>query len=196
MTTNIRRFIPGLTATAGAVLASAFLSSAYAHADNDITFVVTPTDGASEITSIGGIAPFDQTISYTGEFAISVGGAPPIDGALGDATFYSDIFGLHNVEFVGTDELGVPGYIIDDLSFGNGFDNIYSDVIGNGPGGTNDITDILVTPFGNFDIPTTFDALDFPGPLGAAALDTDFSSFAAALDADWTTLVGDFSALF
>jgi hypothetical protein len=195
MTMNIVRFIPGLTATAGALLATAFLSSAHAHADdNDVTFVVIPSDDA-EITSISGIPPFDQTISYSGEFSVSIGGNPPLDGVFGNATFYSDIFGLHNVELEGEND-GVPVYIIDDLSFGNGYDNVYADVIGSGPDGTNAISDTLVTPFGNFDIPTTFDALEFAAPLGAAALDTDFSSFAAALDADWTTLVADFSALF
>jgi hypothetical protein len=52
----------------------------------------------------------------------------------------------------------------------------------------------VFTPFGNFDIPTTFDAaaLEFGAPAaGAAATD-----WPAALDADWTTLVTDFGALF
>jgi hypothetical protein len=77
---------------------------------------------------------------------------------------------------------------------------VYTDYIGTGPDGTNTITDTFVTPFGDFNIPTTYDAAAyFPTPLGAAALDTDFTDFtgfAAALDADWTTLVTDFGALF
>jgi hypothetical protein len=66
--------------------------------------------------------------------------------------------------------------------------------VGLGTGGGNEITDTVVTPFGNFDIPTTFDAaaLDFAAPAAASAA-TDWT---AALDADWTTLVTDFSALF
>jgi hypothetical protein len=165
MTMNIRRFIPGLTATAGALLASAFLSPAYAHADEDITIAVSPVDGASEITSIGGLAPFEQTISYSGEFVVSVGENPPLDPLSGNAAFYSDIFGLHNVELE-VESNGVTQYILDDLSFGNGYDNVYADFIGGGPDGGNVISDTLVTPFGNFDIPMTFDAAaDFPGGL-------------------------------
>jgi hypothetical protein len=59
-----------LTATAGALLATAFLSAAVAHADPN-TFVVIPDpeDGPSAITAVGGIAPFDTTISYSGFFA-------------------------------------------------------------------------------------------------------------------------------
>jgi hypothetical protein len=197
MTVNIRCLMPALTATAGAFLATAFLSSAFAHADPN-TFVVIPDpeDGPSALTAVGGIAPFDTTISYSGVFVVDFGGSSAGEGVFGNATYYSDIFGLHNVELQGEFN-GVPTQVIDDLSFGNGYDNVYTDMIGAGPDGSNSITDIFVTPFGDFNVPTTYDAAaDFPTPLGAAALDTDFTSFAAALDADWTTLVTDFGALF
>jgi hypothetical protein len=197
MTMNIGRLMPALTATAGALLATAFLSAAVAHADPN-TFVVIPDpeDGPSTITAVGGIAPFDTTVSYSGFFGVSFGGSSGLEGVVGNATYYSDIFGLHNVELQGEFN-GSTTQVIDDLSFGNGYDNVYTDFIGTGPDGTNSITDTLVTPFGDFNIPTTYDAAaDFPTPLGAAALDTDFTGFAATLDADWTTLVTDFSALF
>jgi hypothetical protein len=172
MTISIRRLMPALTTTAGALLATAFLSSAISHAD---------------------AYPFDITPDpeYSGLFLVD-GGLP----IFGNATYYSDIFGLHNVDVQGEFN-GIPTQIIDHLSFGQGYENLYTDVIGTGPDGTNSITDTLVTPFGDFNIPTAFDAAaDFPTPLGAAALDTDFTGFGAALDADWTTLVTDFGALF
>jgi hypothetical protein len=192
MTKNIRRRMPALTATAGALRATAFLSSAIGHADAfSFDIIPDPEDSVVQIVATGGIAPFDQTLSYTGLFLVD--GALPV---FKNATYYSDIFGLHNVDVQGEFN-GIPTQIIDHLSFGQGYENLYTDVIGTGPDGTNSITDTFVTPFGDFNIPTTYDAAaDFPTPLGAAALDTDFTGFAAALDADWTTLVTDFSALF
>ena len=198
MTTIIRRFMPALTTTAGALLAIAFLSSAFAHADPN-TFVVIPDpqDGPSAITAVGGIAPFDTTISYSGEFGVSFGGSAGLEGVFGNATYYSDTPPGCTTSNFRVSSTACQREVIDDLSFGNGYDNVYTDMIGAGPDGSNSITDIFVTPFGDFNIPTTYDAAaDFPTLLGAAALDTDFTSLAAALDADWTTLVADFSALF
>jgi hypothetical protein len=191
MTMNIRGLMPALSATAGALLATAFLSSAVAHADvTAFTITPDPEDGPTQLVSVGGIAPFDQIAEYSGEFQVSDGFA-----YFGNTSYYSDIFGLHNVLGQQTFN-GDVVRILDDLSFGNGYDNVYTDVVGAGPDGTNSIGDTLITPFGDFNIPTTFDAAaDFP-PLGAAAVDTDFGGFVAALDADWTTLVTDVSALF
>lgn len=186
-----RRFMPVLTATAGAFLAIAFLSSALANADV-ITYDIVPDfeDPSTQITSVTGFPPFDQTISESGMFSVNG------DLFSGNATYYSDMFGLQNVEFE-TGSAAFPEEIINETSFGNGYENVYTDLVGPVPGSPDTITDNLITPFGDFNIPTTFDALaDVPSPFAAAAADTDFSSFVSVLDADWTTLVTDFGALF
>jgi hypothetical protein len=194
MPMNIRRLIPGLTATAGGLLATAFLSSAFAHADV-ITYdiIPDPEDGPSQLSAVGGFPPFDETVSYTGLFAVNE------IGAVGNATYYSDVFGVHNVllQFDSHTDPNALAGVIDQTTFGSGWENVYTDFHGAGFFGTDGITDNLITPFGDFNIPTTFDALaTFPAPVSFAAVDTDFGSFVTALDADWTTLVTDFSALF
>ncbi len=183
MTTIIRRFMPALTATAEALLATAFLSSAYASADvTTYDIIPDPEDGPSQITAVGGFPPFDQTVSYSGIFSVNE------IGAVGNATYYSDVFGVHNV-LLQFDSHTIPNAlagVIDQTTFGSGWENVYTDFDGAGVFGADGITDTLITPFGDFNIPTTFDALaEVPTPLGAAAL-----------DADWTTLITDFSALF
>jgi hypothetical protein len=87
-----------------------------------------------------------------------------------------------------------PAQIIDQFNFGSsGFENAYSDVIGGAPDGTNAISGTLITPFGDFNIPTTCDAAAvFDASNFAPAASTDWL---AALEADWTTPVTDFGAL-
>ena len=50
----------------------------------------------------------------------------------------------------------LAGSVIDVANFGSGFETVYSDLISSTR--SNVITDTFVTPFGDFAIPTTFDA--------------------------------------
>jgi hypothetical protein len=188
MPKNTRRFVTGLTATAGGLLATAFLSSAFAHADvTTFSIVPDPEDGPSQITAIGGVAPFDQTITYTGLFNVD-GGA-----VNGEATYYTDIFGLYNVELESMTGGVFPNFI-DQLNFGSGYENVYTDSIGTGPDGANSISDTLITPFGEFNIPTTFDAaavLDLSNFAPVAA-----SSASSLLETDFTSWITELGALF
>ena len=49
-----------------------------------------------------------------------------------------------------------------------GIQSIYSDIPGAGPGGTDLISYSLDTPFGDFTIPTTFDAITATKPVSVA----------------------------
>jgi hypothetical protein len=49
------------------------------------------------------------------------------------------------------------GSVLDTTNFGGGFGNLYSDIVGSG-GGPDTITDKMVTPFGDFNLPIFFDA--------------------------------------
>ncbi|HEY0808277.1 MAG TPA: hypothetical protein VGD84_24630 [Pseudonocardiaceae bacterium] len=59
------------------------------------------------------------------------------------------------------------GSVFDFTNFGGGFSNEYADIVGTG-GFPNTINDILTTPFGDINIPTTFDAAEvlFSTPAG------------------------------
>lgn len=75
---------------------------------------------------------------------------------------------LNNIDLADLPAVGTV-YSVTDL--GGGFANVYEAVPGT-DGGSATITNTLVTPFGNLNIPTTFDAtspLDPAAPLGALA---------------------------
>jgi hypothetical protein len=194
MQLTIRRSMFAFTAAAGGLLAALSISTATAHADD---WAIGPVDGLAppELLSESGMPPFDQTFLQQGLFELTIpsGEEDATDGQLST----TDSFGVINQDFVSDDSLSsaVPTHsIVDIWNLGGGYENVYTDLVGLGTGGANEITDTVITPFGDFNIPTTFDAaaLDFGAPaVGAAATD-----WAAALDADWTTLVTDFSALF
>jgi hypothetical protein len=95
----------------------------------------------------------------------------------------ANLFGVHNTEFTVTgvdpasgetaSDLPPVGSVYDVANFGNGFENVYVDIPGSGSSGDH-ITDTLVTPFGNFNIPTDFDAIQALNP-GEALSGVDVS---------------------
>jgi hypothetical protein len=195
MSMTIRRSMFALTAAAAGLLAALSFSTATARADDWTIGDAGDAFPSPDLVSESGMPPFDQSFLEHGLFEVTdpSGAGQVTDGQLST----TDSFGTINLDFVSDDSLNseVPNHsVIDIWNLGGGYENVYTDLAGLGTGGANEITDTVVTPFGNFDIPTTFDAaaLDFGAPaVGAAATD-----WAAALDADWTTLVTDFSALF
>lgn len=114
------------------------------------------TDGAEKYTSISSL-PLQQTIVGTQAYTVSDGGS--FDG-----------ISLHSVNAFGPDveeifvngdtTAGAPsdGSVFTTLDYGHGVENVYSDVVGTGAGGTNTVTDTLVTPLGDFKLPMNFDA--------------------------------------
>lgn len=79
---------------------------------------------------------------------------------------------LNNISLAGLPTVGTVYSVTD---FGGGFANVYEATPGTG-GGSASITNTLVTPFGNLNLPTTFDAtapLDPAAPLGALAATSD-----------------------
>uniref|UniRef100_UPI0031CFDE03 hypothetical protein n=1 Tax=Mycobacterium sp. TaxID=1785 RepID=UPI0031CFDE03 len=55
-----------------------------------------------------------------------------------------------------TGDAPAAGSMIDVANYGYGFETVYSDLVS--PTGSSVITDTIVTPFGEFALPTTFDA--------------------------------------
>jgi hypothetical protein len=195
MPTNTHRFMFAFTTTAAGLLAALSFSIATARADEWTIGGAGDPFPSPTVVSESGMPPFDQSFLEQGLFEVT---DPSGAGAVTDGQLSTtNSFGTTNLDFVSDDSLSteVPNHsVIDIWSLGGGYENVYTDLVGLGTGGANEITDTVVTPFGNFDIPTTFDAaaFDFGAPaVGAAATD-----WAAALDADWSTLLTDFSALF
>jgi hypothetical protein len=183
-----RRITLGLSAVGGGLLAAAFLPLAVANADTtDITgptpitdvFGFSP-DSPETVLTVSGLPPlFQQVEGYQTFDYVTPSGD--------DETLSADVStltspGFENTEYLitgvasdetkdlvsvanPTDSFPTDGSVYDIANFGNGFENIYSDVAaqpiynlgtdslsGIGTAATGTITDTFVTPFGNIDL--------------------------------------------
>jgi hypothetical protein len=166
--TTRRRSARILGAAAGGLLGVAFMPAAAAFADD---YTIDPT-GIETITGIYGYGFFGvdtaspatpgsiqghQDFTYTDT---SSGETGTLNGFESNAT---DAFGDTNQEVLVTSSSGTDapaaGSVLDTYTLGDsGYANIYS-AIPTG-GGNYEITDTVVTPEGDYAIPTTFDAAD------------------------------------
>src|SRR6201987_1111683 len=160
-----RRMTRSLGAAAGGLLGFAFLPAAAALADDyDVAAYPNSTETITGIYGYGfdglGTAPpavagtvqGDQEFCYTDTFS-------------GFENTSTDSLGDTNVEiYVASDDSGADappvGSVFDTYTFDDGlFENVYSAI----PSANGDqISDILVTPFGDYPIPVIFDAADVP----------------------------------
>jgi hypothetical protein len=119
---------------------------------------ITPS-GTETLTGINGLPPADVAIQGTQLF--------DIDDNAGSGTFEADVTTTGTSVYAETTETllvtqdvsgdaPAVGSVIDVANYGSGFESVYSDLISST--GVNVITDTVVTPFGDFTIPTTFDA--------------------------------------
>lgn len=147
---------------AAGLLAAAVLPMAVAFADDH--YSIDTYDGTPVITSETGVVPFYQTVVGTDVFAADQGNPTTTFGTFtGQFESVTTSWGYSNELILDTgNQLGgltVPtGSVFDFTNFGGGFSNEYADIAGTG-GSPNIITDILTTPFGDINIPTTFDAI-------------------------------------
>lgn len=126
--------------------------------------VIDPV-GTQDITSISGIPPL--TVALQGTQAFDLGGN---ESNLFDTanTLTTDGVGTYTEAVLVTQDVAgtagtaagdIPavGSIFNTIDYG-GDELVYSDLVGKS--GSDVITDTLVTPYGDYDIPTTFDAAD------------------------------------
>ncbi|HYX99246.1 MAG TPA: hypothetical protein VE908_06790 [Mycobacterium sp.] len=143
--------------------------------------VIDPA-GSQMINAITGIVPLAMADDGTQLFNVEDASGHVIGSFNADDTITGDFFGSYTEAVLVTKDLGTvandPGVgSIFNTMYYLGSESVYSDVIS---ASGHDITDTIVTPFGNFDIPTTFDAaqvettsaIDLPGgdhldPTGA-----------------------------
>jgi hypothetical protein len=160
-----RRITLTIAAAAGGLLATAFLPVSIAVADD--VFTLQP-EMPEVVTSISGDPPFFQETVGTAVIDANQGNPFVTFGTFNAiVNTLTTSSGFENQEIVDTGGqlggLSVPtGSIFDFTNFGGGFENEYSDI--DGTVGTmvapNTITDTFITPFGDFNIPTTFDAIE------------------------------------
>jgi hypothetical protein len=105
----------------------------------------------------------------------------------------ANLFGLTNAEF--TVEAGTPadgattalptdGSVYDVFNLGNGYENVYTDLVSS-TGGADTVSDELITPFGNYNLDSLFGNIDAAAglPVGDAFTGLAVSTVTAAKDA-------------
>jgi hypothetical protein len=169
------------TLALGGVLTAGDFATAVANADDYIYFSGADVD---PVVSEEGFPPFYEEVAGPQLYNVADATTQTPIGTFEANTYDAYILGLTNTQFVvtadltGTNEPSV-GSAFDDLTFGtsssSAITNVYSDVVG---ASGNTITDALDTPWGDFNIPTTFDAaffLDAENGFDAPAAAADVS---------------------
>ncbi len=176
--------LPRTTLALGGLLTAGYFATAVANADDYIYYSGADVD---PVVSEEGFPPFYEEIAGPQLYNV----ADATDGGTTVGTFEANtydayILGLTDTQIVvtadltGTNDPSV-GSVFDYLSFGTSsgdsstITNVYSDVVG---AGGNTITDTLDTPWGDFNIPTSFDAaffLDAENGFDAPAAAADVS---------------------
>ena len=151
---------------------------------------IHPVDGAVEtFTGVNGLPPGNASIQGTDEFGIYSGNSDtPSTTFTADATTIQQMSFSHYSEALLVTDSSNPsvlpdGSVIDLTSYGNGTEDIYSDLPGLGTGGHDLITDTMVTPFGDF--PSILHAT-----LDASAGLAPGDGLVNFLDAAWLALFG------
>jgi hypothetical protein len=185
----------GLSAIGGGLLAAAFLPLAIANADTtDLVGTGPTTDvfgfeadhGPETVLTISGLPPLYQQVEGYQTFDYVTPKGDEVGSFNADVSTLTTP-GFENTEYLvtgdadtgvanpdltmaPTDSFPTEGSVYDVANFGNGFENVYSDVAaeplrtlatdslsGVSPAETGTITDTLVTPFGNIDLTSLVD---------------------------------------
>jgi hypothetical protein len=156
----------GLTLVAGGLLAAALFPVAVASADDASDssifdplfqeFLGFQRDALQPPTvySVSGEPPIFQSIHQTELFSTASTATLPGGLFQVDNEVITDPFGPASAELLVTsseaDTTAPPvGSVYDVINIGGGFENVYSDIAPSAPGGTDTLSDTLVTPFGN-----------------------------------------------
>jgi hypothetical protein len=128
------------------------------------SFDITPTADPATITAMDGLPPEDVVIQGTQAFNYDDLTSGNNDGTfLANVTQSAIVFGnTTQDQYVVTQDLTGNAPAVNSFfevdNYGHGYELVYSDLVGAGSGGDNLITETWVTPFGDFNVPTTYDA--------------------------------------
>jgi hypothetical protein len=131
---------------------------------------------------------------YTG-----TGSAATEVGTVNTGENVTDLLGFTNTELVvqsaspagdlPDSDLPAVGSVYDAFNFGNGYENVYTDIPGTA-GGNDTVTDTLVTPFGNVNLDSLFGGVDAAAPLLPGDAFTGLEAGDSSVGADAFTIGG------
>lgn len=118
-------------------------------------FGFEPTTSQPIVTDIAAILPLYQSVHQTVSFDTAAGSFQADENVLAHASSP----GFAELAVTSSDGNAPPvGSVYEINNIGNGFENVYSDVAPTTPGGTDVLSDTLVTPIGNIPIMVDFHA--------------------------------------
>src|ERR1700761_794176 len=156
--------------------------------------------GAPPFLEIGGGTPLGILEIAPQNFDVfdPTGGADL--GSIGTGETVTDLFGLINSEFTvesvtpadggSASDLPAVGSVYDALNLGNGYENIYTAIPSATPGGSDTVTDILVTPNGDINLDSLFGSFDAPAPLNPGAAFTGLEAGDSSIGPDAFSIGG------
>jgi hypothetical protein len=147
-------------------------------ADGDI---VLDPGHVEHVTAINGFSPLTIAVQGVEKFDVDSASGATLGTFNADEATTTDGFGTVTQALLVTKDVSgtaggsagdVPpvGSVFNTVTL-DGYENIYSDIASTTPGGSDTITDTVVTPYGDFNIPTTFDATAEIAAANAAAID-------------------------
>lgn len=172
------------------------------HLGQDIStnsFDITATDAPSTIVGVDGLPPEDVVLQGTQAFNYDdLTGGDNSGTFMANVTQSSIVFGdTTQDQYVVTSDLSADapkvGSVFEVDNYGHGYELVYSDLVGAGTDGNNLYTDTLVTPFGDYTIPTNYDAAAVLANDTSASFPTSATSGSSML-ADLANLFGSSSA--
>jgi hypothetical protein len=136
-----------------------------------------PISGTDNLISVNGIPPIDMVLQGHEHFNVDNAAGTSIGSFAGDESTTADMAGTYTEAVLVTKDLTNAandppvGSIFNTINL-DGFENYYSDLVST-TGGANTITDNLVTPWGDYSMPTTFDAAQAETPVSVDLPDGD-----------------------
>jgi hypothetical protein len=136
--------------------------------------LVSPLSAAPPLLTLGGGTILGILPLATQNFEVFDPSTGADLGSVDTHETVTSLFGLTNAEFtVASDtaaaggsasDLPTVGSVYDAFNLGNGYENIYTDIPST-TGGSDTVTDELVTPFGNVNLDSLFGNIDAAAPL-------------------------------
>jgi hypothetical protein len=134
---------------------------------------VSPLSGAAPLLTIGGGTVFGLPLNSQ-DFEVYNPTTGADLGTVDSSENVTSLFGLTNTEFTVTSDtpadggsaadMPTVGSVYDEFNLGNGYENVYTDIPST-TGGSDTVTDTLVTPHGDINLDSLFGGFDAAAPM-------------------------------
>jgi hypothetical protein len=166
---------------------------------------VAPLATVAPLLEIGGSSLGDPSTAgndlATQSFDVynGIGSSATEIGSITTGEDVTNLLGFTNTQLVVTgataadggsaSDLPTVGSVYDAFNLGNGYENVYTDIPGTA-GGSDTVTDTLVTPFGNVNLDSLFGSIDAAAPLSPGDAFTGLEAGDSSIGADAFTIGG------